>query len=389
MICPSFNADSPSAIATALRSVDCMAGEATATAFSRLFGTSGLFTAALTILLTLYVAFFAIGLLTGRTSLSLSALTPRMMGLGLALTFATSWVAYSQVIWTLLAAGPDSIAAALLGVKGSASQAFAARLDLIFGAVVDAATQAQQTAKDDKGTTPADLLSYAALLLLLGTVGVLVTSRIALGVVVALGPVFLILALFPGTRGLFEGWLRTAVTFALVPLFAVLIGVGSIAMLDPVVAGLAGGEVDLRQAAVVFVVTAIHCALMALAMRLVTGLTTGWRIPFATTVPVRERAAPSVDARAYIDAVPLPAPFLAGSSPAPDERIRAVVAAGVTAAGDRSELAETRTIHLAGAATTPSAALASPLPPPQARAQNLGRTLRALPSQSPLKETPA
>lgn len=389
MTCPPFDAGGASAIAGALKTVDCMSADATALAFSRLFGGEGMLTAALTTALTLYVAFFAIGLLTGRASVSLSALTPRMMGLGLALTLATSWVAYSQVIWTLLAAGPDSVAAILLGVKGSASQAFAARLDVIFGAVVDAATQAQQAAQDAKGTTPGDLLAYAALLLLLGTVGVLVTSRIALGALIALGPIFLILALFPGTRGLFEGWLRTAVMFALAPLFAVLIGGGSVAMLDAVVAGLAGGEVDLRQAAVVFVVAAIHCALMATALRLVAGLTAGWRIPFAAE-RMQADSATSVNPVSY-GASPAPAP-IPGPSPAAapriDDRVRAVVVAGSARGAAQADPAESRVIRLPGATITGAATAIMPPPSARPRARDLGRTLRPSPALN-AKETSA
>ena len=40
-----------------------------------------------------------------------------------------------------------------------------------------------------------------ATLLLLGTVGVLVTARIALAVLVAVGPVFVVMALFPARAG--------------------------------------------------------------------------------------------------------------------------------------------------------------------------------------------
>ncbi|QNP46162.1 type IV secretion system protein [Sphingomonas sediminicola] len=104
--CPTFDGAGPSGIAEALRVVDCMSGEAASFAFARLFGTDALLGQALTAALTLYIGFYAIGLLTGRTSLSLSSLTPRMMTLGIALTFATSWVAYQSVIWNLLVGAP-------------------------------------------------------------------------------------------------------------------------------------------------------------------------------------------------------------------------------------------------------------------------------------------
>ena len=56
-------------VAASLRAVDCAAGSLAQTAFGRLFGTDGALIPALTILLTLYVAFFAIALITGRSRL--------------------------------------------------------------------------------------------------------------------------------------------------------------------------------------------------------------------------------------------------------------------------------------------------------------------------------
>lgn len=391
MTCPTLSAGGASAIADALQSVDCMAGEATASAFARIFGGEGLLTGALTIGLTLYVALFAIRLLTGRASIGLTALTPRMMALGLTLTFATSWVAYSQVVWTLLSVGPDWIASTMLGVRGSASHAFAGRLDIMFRAVADAAEQARQASGDHKGAgaTPADLLSYAALLLLLGTIGVLVTSRIALAALLAVGPAFIILALFSGTRGLFEGWLRTAVMFALAPLFTVLIGVGAIAMLAPVVANLQGGTVDMEQAAMVFVAAAVHCALMITSLKLVAAMTTGWRLPImATPAPFAERAAVDRVARASSSvAAAAPIAHLApDSAPERDERVRTVVAA-MTVAAAHSASDSSRAL------STPAAEMLSRSPPssirldaPSGRARAIGRCVRPVAPTPSIKE---
>src|SRR5688572_13876300 len=216
-----------------------MSGEAASFAFSRLFGSDALLGQALTLALTLYIAFYAVGLLTGRTSLSVSSLTPRMMTLGIALTFATSWVAYQSVIWNLLVGAPDQIASLLIGSQGSATSLFADRLDTIFGVVAQAAAAteaAAATGMPQASTSLAsgpDLLWLSALLLLLGTVGVLLVARIALAAMLALGPIFIICGLFEGSRGLFEGWLKAAVLFALTPLLAVLIGGATIAMLSP------------------------------------------------------------------------------------------------------------------------------------------------------------
>ena len=218
--CPSFGAAGPESIADALQKVDCLSAEATNASFGRLFAPGGALTTALTIVLTLYVGLFAFNLLTGRSSLRLSALTPRMMTIGVALTFATSWVAYQSVIWNLLVGAPDQIASLLIGTRGSATSLFADRLDTIFAVVAEAAaaTEAAVAGGMQQSSSLAsgpDLLWLSALLLLLGTVGVLLVARIALAAMLALGPIFIICGLFEGSRGLFEGWLKAAVMFAL------------------------------------------------------------------------------------------------------------------------------------------------------------------------------
>lgn len=292
--CPTFGDGGPSGIAEALRVVDCMSGEAASFAFSRMFGSDALLGQALTLALTLYIAFYAIALLTGRTSLSVSSLTPRMMTLGIALTFATSWVAYQSVIWNLLVGAPDQIASLLIGSQGSATSLFADRLDMIFGVVAQAAALTEaNTAALPQSTSLAsgpDLLWLSALLLLLGTVGVLLVARIALAAMLALGPIFIICGLFEGSRGLFEGWLKAAVLFALTPLLAVLIGGATIAMLSPMLDSLAaaGGQVPLRLTTTLFLAAAVYCALMVLCLKIAGTMVAGWRLPFSAN---RERKA--------------------------------------------------------------------------------------------------
>jgi type IV secretion system protein VirB6 len=127
--CPTLSGEGNPGIAAALRVVDCVTAEGTSKAFGRLFGPDGALGSALTVLLTIYVALLAINLLTGRSKLGLNMLTPRMLGLGLVLTFATSWIAYQGVVWTLLTGAPDQIAGVITGQSGSATAAFAGRLD--------------------------------------------------------------------------------------------------------------------------------------------------------------------------------------------------------------------------------------------------------------------
>src|SRR5947199_3839202 len=296
--CPSFGADGPAGVADALAKVDCLASDATAVSFGRLFGAHGSFQMALTIILTLYIALLAFNLLTGRSALKISVLTPRMMTLGLVLTFATSWVAYQSVVWNLATGAPDEIASVLVGSKGSATVLFAQQLDVFFNAISDAATNAQPTAAalaaNAAGappnpaaiaaatgfSSPANILSIGALIMLLGTVGVLVVCRLALAALLIIGPVFIVLALFEGTRGLFEGWLKSVAMFALVPLLTVVMGSGALVAITPMVAGLGegGAPIELKNAVSILVASIIYVALMLVVFKVAASLTKGWRM---------------------------------------------------------------------------------------------------------------
>ncbi|WP_164852615.1 type IV secretion system protein [Novosphingobium umbonatum] len=334
MNCPALiPADGQPALGAMLRGLDCMTAQASATGFARLLGSHGALTGALTLALTLYVALLALGLMSGRASLSLSTLTPRMMTLGLALTFATSWMAYSQTVWTLLANGPDWLASQMLGLRGSAAQALAVRLDGLFGVLMDAARAAQEAQGDAKGIQPADLLNLSALVLMLGSVGVLVTSRIVLAVLLTLGPVFVVLSIFGGTRGLFEGWLKAAVGFALVPLFAVLLGAGVTEVLTPMLRSMAQNGISMEEAAAVLLAATIHSALMVLALKVTAMLTAGWRLPWGQGAQDQQLSSPLWGNR-FAPPAPPNMQTIAQSTTAPqpaaaatDRRIRAILAA--------------------------------------------------------------
>lgn len=396
--CPSLMGDGAAGISAALRSVDCRTGEATSYAFGRLFGADGRLLPALTLLLTIYVALFAIGLLTGRTRIGVAALTPRMLTLGLVLTFATSWAAYQNVIWTLATGAPDQIASLVAGSHGSATTAFADRLDRLFAGVADAAqAAAKPAATTETGITPATpvvggfsastVLWLSALMLLLGTVGVLITSKIALAAMLALGPVFIVFSLFRGTRGLFEGWLKAVVLFACVPLFAVLIGGGAVIAMEPIVSGIAGegGEPSSRAVAVLFLGSAVYCALMVMAIKTATTLVAGWRLPGGD----RETNAAGASAQAVTNAVAARPPMLiqggmaqTATASSGDERVRGIVASlaapadsggGGTGGGGMGRARESAQIIPIGGATPPAVRI-------DHRVQGLGSRFRERPA---------
>lgn len=285
--CTDLVTNASAGVSPALRAVDCVAGEMTAAAFNRLFAAEGAMAPVLTILLTLYIAFFAISLLTGRSSLGISALTPRMLTLGLVLTFSTSWIAYQGVVWNLAVGAPDWIASVLMGTTGSATQIFADRIDMVFAAIGEISQNAAGSGGGQNGTSgvagmfsPGDIMWMGALLLMLGTVGILLTARIALAILLALGPVFVVMALFNGTRGLTAGWLRGVALTALTPLFVVLGGGITLELLVPVLAALSASfeGISGRGAMALFLIAAVHVALMAMVLKVAGTLVGNWQV---------------------------------------------------------------------------------------------------------------
>jgi type IV secretion system protein VirB6 len=271
-------------IVQALKATDCGVNVAISESYGRLFGQSGAFAAVLTALLTVYVGLIAYGFLTGRANLSLSGLAPKAATIGLVLTFATSWPAYQTLVANVLIAGPDQIAGTLAG-HGHASLTFAARLDALFDQFADIAKQlgADKTAASGplSSQIAATLVWISALILLISTAGALVLTRIVLALLLALGPIFVVLALFRSSRGLFEGWLKTSCLFAFAPMLTVLAGSGALALLSPLVEQIAENPAeavsDVRPIVELFLGSVVYAGLMAMLVWTAASLVAGWR----------------------------------------------------------------------------------------------------------------
>lgn len=389
-VCDQLTASASAGVAPALRAVDCLANETTAAAFGRLFGGQGALVPVLTALLTLYIAFFAVSLLTGRSRLGISALTPRMMTLGLVLTFATSWIAYQTVVWNLAVGAPDQIASVLTGSQGSATQIFADRIDMIFAAIAEvggagADVGAAATQGNQQGSfTPGNLMWLAAIILLLGTVGVLVTARIALAVLLALGPVFVVLALFNGSRGLFVGWLRGLVMTAITPLFVVVGGGLTMELLVPIVAALrSNGGIDGRASLALFLIAAVHLALMIMMMKVSSSVVSAWTV-FGFSAERDDQPSPQIaPAAAYAPTAAATGQAASIAYPVATHRSAPLMPASVvsveangTAPGQSTHSRTTRTLVSQSGESTRTASIPAL---PAHRARGVGSRFRAAP----------
>ncbi len=340
-------------IGASLRGVDCAANSMAEAAFNNLFVEGGFLGPTLTAVLTIFIAMLGFALITGRTRIGLATLTPKMATLALVVTFATSWFLFQWVFYNLFVWGPDSIATALMGTDGSATTIFADKLDAVMLALMEASGGDAMDANTSVFSPPG-LLWSGGTMLLLGTVGVLATTKIALAILMGLGPIFILCALFASTRGLFTGWLKALVLMALAPLFAVLGGTLMLELAVPVLSSLAStpGEIDVRPAMAFFMIGAVHLALMFMVLKVLSTMVSGWTVfgladggasgrdePAPASTIVRNVAAPAFATTTAQDRA-------AQSTPPPSRDIRVASAMPLAAndAGNTHSIRETRIV---------------------------------------------
>ena len=159
---------------------------------------------------------------TGQLRLTASQLVPRLFRWSVILVlllnmpnlFAWSFASVTDipnaVAVFLLGAGPITDEAGVIGVIES---------------VMTAGINAASTIWTDAAWSEIGSHVLSGILLLTGLVlailaaVLLMVSKLGVGILLAVGPFFLILRLFDLGKGLFEGWLRQLLTFALIPIF--------------------------------------------------------------------------------------------------------------------------------------------------------------------------
>lgn len=239
--CPAITLVGDTSVSGSLVAMNCQIEQSVEIGYNRLFGSGGAFGEILTVSLTIYIALLAYGFLTGRTRLTLAMMSPRLTTMVLVLTFVTFWPAYHTVFYSLFMEGPDKIVSAVLAQKGSAVMTFAQNLDQLFERFAEIA-KAYETRPGDAASVLSShsvsvtLYWLSGMILLLATLGLLILTRLVLYLLLILGPVFILLALFNQTRGLFNGWLRTVFVFAAAPMLTVLGGNGALMVFAPLIA---------------------------------------------------------------------------------------------------------------------------------------------------------
>ena len=159
---------------------------------------------------------------TGQLRLTASQLVPRLWRWLLILVLLLNMPDIFPWAFALVTAVPAAIAVFLLGAGPVTDEAGVIGLiEAVMTAGIDAASTIWTEASwSDIGShVLSGLLLLTGLVLAILAAVLLMVSKLGVGILLAVGPFFLILRLFELGKGLFEGWLRQLLTFAIVPIF--------------------------------------------------------------------------------------------------------------------------------------------------------------------------
>jgi type IV secretion system protein VirB6 len=248
-----------------LGAVDCQTRAFAEAGYSSLAASSN-FQVALTALLTIYVALIGYRMLFASGGARLSDAPGIALKIGAILALVTSWATFQTLVFDLAAQAPSEIAGAVaapLQANGGSLAAdpvggLQAAYDQLTQSAIAFGKQAGPNVKSysSPAAAAAETLSAAAGVLFMTTAGLIAAATLAIGVLTAVGPVFVALFLIPATRGLFVGWVRALAAAAFVPLMAWLVVILMLSVLEPWLVSLA----QQREAAVLDPQTAMSAA---------------------------------------------------------------------------------------------------------------------------------
>lgn len=264
-----------------LATIDCQTRAYAQGGYMALTTGSGVFQTALTVLLTVYVAMIGWRLLFAQGDARLSDAPGIALRIGVILALVTSWSTFQTLVFDMADRAPLEIAG-IASSPWTAESRSALAADPVTGleTVYNELTQVsavfgKQAGVDAKAyaspqAAAAEAVSLASGALFFSSVGVISAATLAIGILTAVGPIFIALALMPATRGIFIGWVRAMLAAALTPLVGWLLLVLMLTVVEPWVTELAAQRAAMQlnpqtavsTAALIFVFAAGQAALV-------------------------------------------------------------------------------------------------------------------------------
>jgi type IV secretion system protein VirB6 len=349
--------------------------------------------------LTLFVALFGYRLLLGQGP-DVRTGVIAFVKIGIVFALATSWGAYSVLVYDVVNRAPAQLAAEIgtpSGLPGTGGD-LVARLDGADRAFVALAVLGEGLPPVPQGNQPAVItgvppqpypgfntyaIAGSRMLFLISAIAGLGAVRLIAGLLLAVGPFFIAFLLFDNTRSLFEGWVRVLAGVALAALGISIALAVELALIEPwlsdILARRTADEWLPGMPVELFVVT-LSFALIVLAMLYASAKTAfAFRLaPVLQAVTARAARSAASEERRFAAA----AATARGDAPPAEARSRAATVADAVAATQRRESA-----NIAVAVARSPSGGAEAAGAAQAAAASAGRAAPASLAPSPLGQS--
>ncbi|HCE3569206.1 TPA: type IV secretion system protein [Vibrio parahaemolyticus] len=196
-----------------------------------------------TSLLIIWIAIWGYMMMFGKASEPLQDGVFRILRIGFIITLGLTVGTYTDLVVDFLAKGPETIASV---ITGSATGTSAATLDSLFSKIFEVSEAAWDKGGIMNGNFGMYLISIIVLVvgaaLSLVVAFLILLSKIMTTVLLAIGPLFIIMLLFNTTQRFFESWLGMVMNFGFILILAAAIGQLMTSLADSYISSMMGAD---------------------------------------------------------------------------------------------------------------------------------------------------
>lgn len=162
-------------------------------------------------LLTVYVILWGWSMIRGLVSEPITDATSRIIRMAFIITFATNSAMYAHDIATFFYNWPPAMASV---ISGTPATSITQLLDQIAANGLDLASQAWQAASiANIGAYFVSIILFAVTIIITSiTAFIIISAKLGLALLLALGPLFILMMLFESTKDFFSKWLTAVFT---------------------------------------------------------------------------------------------------------------------------------------------------------------------------------
>lgn len=205
-------------ISETLNTVDAVIGNLVQHAYTNFIAAN---TGVITLLFTVYVMFLGYQFLFHKHHFNMSAIMRHIIIMTCVYGLVMNWQLYQLFVYNIFTNEPGHIASIVINSAGTSGNIVNA-LDGIYSTI----TNATMSFFGQIGFSAAGVafIVYGVLIFLIGSLMcvyallLFIYAKMMMAVVLALGPIFILFMMWDSTRGLFNAWLNTLITLALIPI---------------------------------------------------------------------------------------------------------------------------------------------------------------------------